>query len=99
MSSEPIIFLEEVLVKRGNFCLEIPKLQIFTGERVAIVAPSGQGKSTLLMLLAGLIAPPEVVFVCVALTLSRNRHNGEPSSWLGWVLNWNWPPICGFTNK
>ena len=54
MSSEPVILLEQVLVKRGNFCLEIPKLRVAHGERVGIVAPSGQGKSTLLMVLAGL---------------------------------------------
>jgi ABC-type lipoprotein export system ATPase subunit len=57
MSSEPVILLEEVLVERGNFRLEIPKLQIRPGERVGIIAPSGQGKSTLLMVLAGLISP------------------------------------------
>ena len=57
MSSDPVILLEEVLVERGNFCLEITKLEIGPGERVGIVAPSGQGKSTLLMVLAGLISP------------------------------------------
>ena len=57
MSSEPVILLEEVLVERGNFCLEIPELRVAPGERVGIVAPSGQGKSTLLMMLAGLITP------------------------------------------
>ena len=83
MSSEPIIFLEEVLVKRGNFCLEIPKLQIFTGERVAIVAPSGQGKSTLLMLLAGLIAPTKGrVCVCGVDPVS------QPPQWRAQQLAW-----------
>ena len=57
MSSEPAILLEQVLVERGNFCLEIPYLRVNPGERVGIVAPSGQGKSTLLMMLAGLITP------------------------------------------
>ena len=83
MSSEPVIFLEEVLVERGNFSLEIPKLQIFTGDRVGIVGPSGQGKSTLLMLLAGLIAP----------TRGRVCVNGvdpvsQPPQWRARHLAW-----------
>ena len=59
MSSEPVILLQDVVVHRGTFCLKIPNLQINSGERVGIVAPSGQGKSTLLLLLAGLIAPSQ----------------------------------------
>ena len=41
----------------SDFQLRIPELSINRGEKVAIVGPSGLGKSTLLMLLAGIISP------------------------------------------
>ncbi|HUP77733.1 MAG TPA: ATP-binding cassette domain-containing protein, partial [Pirellula sp.] len=41
----------------SDFQLRIPELAIDQGEKVAIIGPSGFGKSTLLMLLAGIISP------------------------------------------
>ena len=41
----------------SDFRLRIPELAIDRGEKVAIIGPSGLGKSTLLMLLAGIISP------------------------------------------
>ncbi len=41
----------------GGFHLEIPKLGIAAGEKVAVIGPSGLGKTTLLHLLAGVLVP------------------------------------------
>jgi putative ABC transport system ATP-binding protein len=41
----------------GGFRIEIPKLRIEAGEKVAVIGPSGQGKTTLLHLLAGVLVP------------------------------------------
>lgn len=39
----------------GGFRLEIPELRVAKGERVAVVGPSGTGKTTLLNLVAGIL--------------------------------------------
>ncbi|NNU79201.1 ABC transporter ATP-binding protein [Halovulum dunhuangense] len=41
----------------GGFRLEIPHLNVEAGERVAVVGPSGTGKTTLLNLVAGILLP------------------------------------------
>lgn len=42
---------------QGGFGLKIPSLTLDEGERVAVVGPSGTGKTTLLNLIAGLVRP------------------------------------------
>ena len=42
---------------RGGFALNVRDLQVAAGERVAVIGPSGTGKTTLLNLLAGLAVP------------------------------------------
>ena len=41
----------------GDFRLEVPKLHVDNGERVAVTGPSGSGKTTLLNLIAGIVRP------------------------------------------
>jgi putative ABC transport system ATP-binding protein len=41
----------------GRFRLDVPSLAVGAGERVAVVGPSGTGKTTLLNLVAGLLRP------------------------------------------
>ncbi len=41
----------------GGFRLQIPELRVDAGEKVAVIGPSGLGKTTLLHLLAGVLVP------------------------------------------
>ena len=41
----------------GEFALSVPALEVGAGETVAVVGPSGTGKSTLLNLVAGVLKP------------------------------------------
>jgi len=41
----------------GGFRIDIPKLGVEAGEKVAVIGPSGRGKTTLLHLLAGVLVP------------------------------------------
>jgi len=41
----------------GNFSLQIPEFSVETHEKIAVIGPSGTGKTTLLNLIAGIIIP------------------------------------------
>jgi putative ABC transport system ATP-binding protein len=56
---EIVIKIENVTFayKIGGFRLNIPRLDIAAGDKVAVIGPSGLGKTTLLHLLAGVLVP------------------------------------------
>lgn len=47
--------ISNLLVQRGSFKLSIPSLEIFPGEIISVVGPSGSGKSSLLLSIAGFV--------------------------------------------
>lgn len=56
--AEPLIELKQVSKAFGkNVVLDAVDLTIYRGEALSIIGPSGTGKSTILRLIAGLIAP------------------------------------------
>ena len=56
--AEPLIELKQVSKAFGkNVVLDAVDLTIYRGEAIAIIGPSGTGKSTILRLIAGLLAP------------------------------------------
>lgn len=57
---EPLIELKGISKKfGGNLVLDQMNLSIYEGEALAIIGPSGTGKSTVLRILAGLLAPDD----------------------------------------
>ncbi|MCX5826348.1 MAG: ATP-binding cassette domain-containing protein [Deltaproteobacteria bacterium] len=49
---------EDLLVRRGGVTvLDVPALDVFSGQVLALIGPNGAGKSTLLLTLAGLLKP------------------------------------------
>jgi tungstate transport system ATP-binding protein len=53
-----LLHVENLLVRRGGVTvLDIPALDLFSGQVLALIGPNGAGKSTLLLTLAGLLKP------------------------------------------
>ena len=59
MSTDGIVSISELDFRypEGEFRLRIPALSIESGSTVAVIGPSGTGKTTLLNLIAGIILP------------------------------------------
>ncbi|MBW4537760.1 MAG: ATP-binding cassette domain-containing protein [Myxacorys chilensis ATA2-1-KO14] len=58
--AEPLIELRGIRKQfGGNLVLDQADVTVYRGEALAIIGPSGTGKSTVLRLIAGLIAPDE----------------------------------------
>lgn len=55
----------------GRFRLSVPALSVADGERLAVVGPSGTGKTTLLNLVAGILRPDEGVVRVAGADLGR----------------------------
>ncbi|ADU12711.1 ABC transporter ATP-binding protein [Asticcacaulis excentricus] len=52
-----LLVTEDICVRRGEALIGLPDLHLGTGETLALTGPSGAGKTSLLLCLAGLVAP------------------------------------------
>lgn len=85
--AEPVtgtIRLEKVAVARGDRTIRYPDLVIAAGDSIAVMGPSGAGKTTFLRLLAGLERPAEGVLTVGGEALSDATVAGWRAS-LGWM--------------
>ena len=57
--SGKVVEINGLVFKRGGFSLEIPKLEIPAGQKVAVMGENGSGKSTLLAVMAGFLKPQD----------------------------------------
>jgi ABC-2 type transport system ATP-binding protein len=54
MESSELVRVEGLVVRRGDFTLNVPRWRVRPGEVIGLVGPNGAGKTTLLESLAGL---------------------------------------------
>jgi len=80
MSGSGIIRIDNLRYRwspRDAPCLDLPHLQVETGERVFLHGPSGSGKSTLLGLLGGVLVPEQGSIVVMETDLARLRGSAR----------------------
>ena len=61
----------------GRVVLDLPRLAVQAGERVAVVGPNGAGKSTLLRCLAGFLAPTQGRIVVLGQSVDSGARPGD----------------------
>ncbi len=81
--TEPLVRVRDLVVRRGNFTLEVPAWEVPAGVVVGVVGPNGAGKTTLLRLLPGLDAR-DAGEVRV-LGLDPERRVAEVRARVGWM--------------
>ena len=61
----------------GEFRLDIQELSVSSGEKVAVIGPSGTGKTTLLNLLAGILTPAKGTVLVDGVTVNGMSDAGR----------------------
>ncbi|WP_373089100.1 thiol reductant ABC exporter subunit CydD [Sneathiella sp.] len=85
LSGAPHIKLQGLVVNTGSTEIRYSDIKIVQGESVALMGPSGVGKTTLLKLLAGLLSPDEG-----KITVSGQPLNDETAD--AWRARMGWMP-------
>ena len=80
------VLIEQLVCRMGGrTVLQIPRLAVNAGERVAVIGPNGAGKSTLLRALGGFVPAGDATVQVLGRNVQAPRHTPQGRLWCAQV--------------